>query len=549
MTAKTTAAHRLVETLAVNGVTHVFCVPGESYLAVLDAFVDFQNQIKVVTCRHESGAANMAVAYGKLTGKPGICFVTRGPGATQGAVGVHTAKHDSVPLILFIGQVASDHRGREAFQELDYQAVFGSFTKFVGELDDPTRTVELVSRAFSAALQGRMGPTVISLPEDTQEMDAGPRAPEPVRPAPLALDARVVAEVIARLEKAERPLLLLGGSGWSDEARKSLTDWVAAARLPVVLNWRRKDLFDNDHPCYAGDLNLRLLPEMKARLKASDLIGAIGARLSEAPTQGYTLFTPEETARKLVHILPDIAELNSVWPTAVSGAADPSAVVAALTGHRLSRSWKEWTDTAHRDYLASIAPIAVTGKVNLREICAHLNEALPADAIVCNGGGNYAAWLQRYYRHRSPRTHLSPTSGAMGFGFPAGIAAKMLYPERDVVVMAGDGCFMMAAQELATAVQYGVNVVTVVVDNGSYGTIRMHQERDYPNRVMATDLHNPDFAGYADVFGAWGTMVDRTEDFPAALAAARKARKPAIIHLNTDVEDILPGQRLSKMKT
>ncbi|MHB1206458.1 MAG: thiamine pyrophosphate-dependent enzyme [Rhodospirillaceae bacterium] len=542
-----TAAQRLVETLIVNGVDRIFCVPGESYLAVLDALADVRKDIQVIACRHEAAAANMAAAYGKLTGKPGICFVTRGPGATQGAVGVHTAQQDSAPMILFIGQVGTGDKGREAFQEVYYPAMFGPLAKLTEEIDDPTRVVEITTRAFATAQQGRKGPVVIALPEDMLVASPGPRAPIAVKVAQTGLDDTALAAIGARLEAAEKPLLILGGTGWNKAALDKLAAWAKSIGLPVILSFRRKDLFDNHHPCYAGDLGLGPNPKLLQRIRGADLLIAIGARLGENPSQFYGLFTPDETSRKLIHIHADPREINRVWPASVAGVADAANAATAIAGLKIKRTWTAWCAEAHADVEAFIAPVKVTGAVNLSEVFTHLSKTLPADAIVCNGAGNYAAWLHRYYLHRSFGTQLAPTSGAMGFGFPAAIAAKLTYPERTVVAVAGDGCFLMAASDLATAVQYGANFPTIVVDNGSYGTIRMHQERDYPGRVSATDLRNPDFAAYARAFGAWGATVTRTEEFAPAFAEALAQKSPSLIHVKTSVEDILPGKTLAQL--
>lgn len=542
----TTAARRLVETLAINGVTHVFCVPGESYLAVLDAFVDVQDRIRVITCRHEAGAANMAVAYAKLTRKPGICFVTRGPGATHASIGIHTASQDSAPVVMFVGQVPRGDRGREGFQELDYPAVFGSMTKLALEIDDPARTVEIVTRALATATQGRHGPVVVALPEDMLTEDAGPRVPVAVQSAPASLDPDALATIRERLARAERPLLILGGTGWTDDALSQLAQWVREIELPVALSWRRKDLLDNDHPCYVGDLSIRPSPGLNERFRSADLLIALGSRMGDIPTVGYTLLSAQEATQKLIHIHPSAEDLNRVWQASLSAVANEARAALALSGLRLDRRWNEWRAAARADYEKSLEPVTTMGAVNLSRIFTCLAKTLPPDAILCNGAGNYAAWPNRFYRYRKPCTQLAPTSGAMGFGFPAGIAAKLVHPERDVIALAGDGCFLMAGQELATAVQHAANLVTLVIDNGSYGTIRMYQEREYPRRVMATNLRNPDFAAYARSFGAWAATVERTEDFAAAFDEARRCGLPALIHIKTSVEDILPGQKLMK---
>jgi acetolactate synthase-1/2/3 large subunit len=490
----------------------------------------------------------MAEAYGKLTGRPGICMVTRGPGATHASIGVHTAQQDSTPFVLFVGQVAVADLGRGAFQEVDYGQAFGPLSKWASEIDQPDRVAEFVGRAFATASQGRQGPVVLALPEDVLTAEAGGPAPTPTPAARAGLDPEALARIGERLEAAERPIVVLGGSGWTPDALKRIADWVAARDLPVVLSFRRKDLLDNDHPCFVGDLGLGPNPKLIERIKSADLILAVGARLGENPTQGYSLFTREQTAERLIHIHPGPEELNRVWPAAVSAVADVTPAAIALSGLAGGRRWTAWREAARADYEAFTQPINVDAAVNLSEVVAHMAEALPKDAIVCNGAGNFAAWLHRFYRHRAFRTQLAPTSGAMGYGFPAAVAAKIVHPEREVVCFAGDGDFLMTAQEMATAVQYGANVVVVVVDNGSYGTIRMHQEREYPGRVIATDLKNPDFAAWAESFGAWATTVDKTEDFPAAFKAAREAGRPALIHLKADVEAIAPGRTITQLR-
>ena len=546
-----TAARRLVETLVMNGIDRVFCVPGESYLAVLDALADVRDQIQVIACRHEAGAANMAEAYGKLTGKPGVCMVTRGPGATHASIGVHTAHQDSTPMILFVGQIALTDRGRGAFQEVDYREVFGGLAKWATEIESPERTVEVVERAFATALQGRMGPVVIGLPEDILHEDGGPAPVRPVTPARAALDPAFVEQVRDRLSKAERPLLVLGGSGWTDAATTAIGDWAERLGLPVALSFRRKDLISNDRPNYAGDLGLGCNPKLTARVKAADLILAVGARLGENPTQGYTLLDRARTAETLIHIHPGPEELGRVWTPLLSAAADNSLAALALSQIDPGRSWADEAAAARADYDGFIQPVQVTGPVNMSEVIRHLAEALPDDAIITNGAGNFAAWLHRFHRHRARRTQLAPTSGAMGYGYPAAIAAKSIHPDRDVICIAGDGDYLMTGQEIATAVQYGINVVVVVVDNGTYGTIRMHQETHYPGaqRTIATDLRNPDFVAYAEAFGAFGVRCERTEDFPAALAAARNAGRPALVHLITSAEDIAPGRTITGLRS
>ena len=546
-----TAARRLVETLVMNGVDRVFCVPGESYLAVLDALADVRDRIQVIACRHEAGAANMAEAYGKLTGKPGVCMVTRGPGATHASIGVHTAHQDSTPMILFVGQIALTDRGRGAFQEVDYREVFGGLAKWATEIESPERTVEVVERAFSTALQGRMGPVVVALPEDILHDDGGPAPSRPVTPVRAAPDPAFVKALKTRLAKAERPLLVLGGSGWTDEATAAIGDWAERLGLPVALSFRRKDLISNDRPNYAGDLGLGPNPRLVARVKDADLIVAIGARLGENPTQGYTLLDRTRTAEVLVHTHPGPEEVGRVWPVLLGATADNSLAALAISTIDPGRTWRDQAASAHADYRAFIAPVEVTGPVNMSQVIRMLTDILPADAILTNGAGNFAAWLHRFHRHTARRTQLAPTSGAMGYGYPAALAAKSVHPDRDVVCVAGDGDYLMTGQEIATAVQYGINAVVVLVDNGTYGTIRMHQEGHYPGaeRVIATDLKNPDFVKYAEAFGAFGVRCERTEDFPAAFEAARNAGHPALVHLITSAEDIAPGRTITGLRS
>jgi acetolactate synthase-1/2/3 large subunit len=547
-TSKMTAAQTLVEALLSQGVDHVFCVPGESYLAVLDALSDVSDRIRVITCRHEAGAANMAEAYGKLTGRPGICMVTRGPGATHAAIGVHTAQQDSTPMILFVGQIARGDKGRGAFQEIDYPQMFGTLAKWAVEIEEAGRVDEIVHRAFATALQGRRGPVVVALPEDMLVEETPRSQPLPTRIAVSGLSPAVASAIAERLESAERPLLVLGGSGWDNKALAALKGWAEGLSLPVVLSFRRKDLWDNEHPCYIGDIGLGTNPKLLERVKSADLLLTIGARWGENASQGYRLFSRDKTAGKLVHILTEPAELGRAWPAAIGAVADLSEAANVLAQTRISRTWESWRAAGRQDYEAFSTPVAVSGAVNLSEIFAGFQSLLGPDAIICNGAGNYASWLHRFHRHRARPSQLAPTSGAMGYGFPAAIAAKLLYPDREVIAVAGDGCFMMSGQELATAMQFGANVIVVVVDNGSYGTIRMHQENHYPGRRIATDLRNPDFAAYARAFGAWATRVERTEDFPAALAEARAAGVPALIHVVTSITDIAPGRTLDVTK-
>ncbi|WP_298951184.1 thiamine pyrophosphate-binding protein [uncultured Methylobacterium sp.] len=549
-----TAAQVLVDQLVTNGVRHVFTVPGESFLPVLDALRD--SGIAVTTCRQEGAATMMAEAHGKATGAPGICFVTRGPGATNASAGIHVAQQDSTPLILFVGQIERRFREREAFQEMDYRAVFGPMTKWATEIDDPDRVPEFVSRAFHTAVAGRPGPVVVALPKDvlTEPTDA-PLAPpcRPVEAAPGADDLARLADLIA---EAERPLLVLGGSRWTEAACADIRRFAETFDLPVMTSYRRAPLFDALHPNYAGDLGLAPNPKLVARVKASDLLILLGGRLGEIPSQGYTLLDAPGPRTRLVHIHPGPEEIGRVYAPHLAINAAPTrtaAALAALPPPAAIRGGAQIREAqireAHAEFLAwGETPTPQPGAVNLGAVVAHLREALPRDAILCNGAGNYAAWIHRFFRFRTFAGHIAPTSASMGYGVPAAVAIKRLWPERTVISLNGDGDFLMNGQEFATAVQYGLPIVVIVCDNGSYGTIRMHQEREFPGRVVATDLHNPDFAAYARAFGGVGFTVEATEDFPAALAAARAEALPSIIHLKIATDAITPGQSLSQIR-
>lgn len=544
-----TVAVRLAEALVAQGVDHVFCVPGESYLAVLDALYDLKQEIRLITCRNEIAAANMAEAYGKLTGRPGICMVTRGPGASHASVGVHTAEQDSSPMILFVGQIERGYRGRGAFQEVDYRQMFGSIAKWVAELSEAERVDEIVRRAFATALNGRRGPVVLSLPEDILlEPAPGKSVKHRIDPAPSGLDPAIVQEIGRRLSGASRPLLVLGGSGWSESAAARIADWAEGIDLPILLSFRRKALIDNRHPCYIGDLGLGVNPKLAARLAEADLLIALGARLGDNPTGGYSFLDPEVTAERLVHIHADPEELQRVWPAAVAAVADVDAAVNALTGLAPARSWPDWRAAGRADWEAFTKPVETVGPVNLSELFGTMRALLPEDAIVTNGAGNFAAWLHRFFPCHGFGTQLAPVSGAMGYGLPAAIAAKSADPAREVVAVSGDGCFMMVAQELATVAQHDIAVTILVIDNGSYGTIRMHQEKHFPGRTIATDLANPDFGALAGSFGIASWRVERTADFAPAFAAVRASGKPALIHILTSITDIAPGRRIDAPK-
>ncbi|WP_447649085.1 thiamine pyrophosphate-binding protein [Pseudomonas abietaniphila] len=538
----------LVEALIRNAVDTIYCVPGESYLPVLDALHD-ATSIRTIVTRHEGAASNMADAYGKLTGRPGICFVTRGPGATHASNGVHTAKQDSTPMILFVGQIESSSKGREAFQEVDYTQMFGGLAKWATEIDSIERIPEIVSKAFSIAMSGRPGPVVIALPEEVLFGSADVADAQPVRITRAAPDSVALEEMRELLATAEQPLVIVGGTGWDTDSTKALQRFVHANHLPVAASFRRQDLFDNRDPHYVGQLGLGTSPKLLERVKSSDLLLVIGSRLSETVSQGYTLIESPSPAQPMIHVHPDPQELNRVYQSTLpilSSLSSFAHAVAALEPVA-SNAWKSWTDAARADYLEHSTPPLPHPQlagVDMGSVVAHLNEVLPDNAVITNGAGNYTVWVHRFYRYRKPATELAPTNGAMGYGLPASIAAKLHDPQQTVICFAGDGCFMMYPQELATAMQYNAPIVVIVVNNGMLATIRMHQEREYPGRVSATELANPDFIALAKSFGAHAERVERSEDFPAAFQRAQKAGVAALIELRVDPRQITPQARL-----
>ncbi len=539
--------HILVDALVREGAAFVYCVPGESFLPVLDALAATPS-IRTVVTRHEGAASNMADAYGKLTGEPGLCFVTRGPGATHAANGLHTARQDSTPMILFIGQVDSAFLGREAFQEIDYTAMFGSIAKWVAQPRSVDELAPTVARAYALARSGRPGPVVVVLPDDLlfgsgTAPDAAP-SPPPTRRAPSAAS---LVELQQRLDAAQRPLLIVGGSRWDGAGRDALHAFAAARALPVVAGFRRQDLFDNRNEHYVGQLGFGASAQLAQRVRDADLLLVLGSRLSEVSSAGYTLVESPQPRQTLIHIHPDAAELGRVYRAALGIEADASATAQALAALPAPAAprWAGWTRAARADHLGYVTPPPFAGHgVDLAAVVAHLSATLPDDAVVANGAGNYAVWVHRFYRYRGAATELAPTNGAMGYGLPAAIAAKLAAPTRDVVCFAGDGCFMMYAQELATAMQYGAAVIVLVVDNGMLGTIRMHQQREYPGRVAATALRNPDFVALARAHGAWAERVDDTAQFASAFERARAAGCVALLHLRVDPLQITPQLRL-----
>jgi acetolactate synthase-1/2/3 large subunit len=556
------AGHALVEALIAQGVHTAFGVPGESYLAVLDGFHEHRDKIRFIGCRQEGGAAFMAEAQGKLSGRPGICFVTRGPGATNASIGLHTAFQDSTPMILFVGQVASDQRDREAFQEVDYRQMFGPGTlgmaKWVGEVQDADRLPEYVARAFHTALQGRPGPVVLVLPEDMLTQATAAAVMPRVQPAHAWPAPGAMRDLRALLMSAQRPLLIAGGSGWDAEAAHALQRFAENWQLPVGCGFRFQDTFDNRHALYAGDVGIGINPKLAARVREADLIIALGVRLGEMTTGGYTLLQVPRPLQKLVHVHAGAEELGRVYAadlllqSSMACAAKALETLAAPT----SLPWTDWTQAAHADYEANhVAPSVEP--LDLAVVMKTVQRLAPADTVYTNGAGNYSGWLHRYVRYfglqHHGRTQLAPTSGAMGYGVPAAVAAALLYPQRTVVNIAGDGDFLMTGQELATATGYGAGrgagkLISIVVDNGSYGTIRMHQEREYPGRVSGSDLFNPDFAALARAYGWNAARVDATTGFEAAFAAALAADRPTLIHMKLDTDVITSRTTLAVLR-
>ncbi|PKP83376.1 MAG: thiamine pyrophosphate-binding protein [Alphaproteobacteria bacterium HGW-Alphaproteobacteria-18] len=545
-----TGAQHLLDALLVNDAHVAYGVPGESYLGLLDAIYETEGRFRFIVCRQEAGAANMAEAHGKMTGRPGICMVTRGPGATQASVGVHTAWQDSTPMILLIGQVSRKMRDREAFQEIDYRAFFQSQAKWVAEINDPARVPEFMARAFATAMNGRPGPVVLSLPEDMLTEKAEAPAIRFVEPANASIAPQDIRCLEQMLSQSKRPFVIYGGTKWDQQTADFAREFVEANDLPVSCSFRSKDHYDNTAANYAGDLGVSPSSKLVDRIQNSDLLIVSGARLGEMTTSGYSILRPPVLEGQcLVHIHSGPEELGRVYQPDLAINATAPAAARALSQVRVSsRAWKGQAAEANAEYRDFAKPVAVKSGVNLSEVFSWLSDNLPVDAIVTNGAGNYAAWLHRFYRHRRCRTQLGPTSGAMGYGVPAAVAAKICNPETTVVSINGDGCFLMCGQELATAVQYGANAVFIVCDNSAYGTIRMHQERHYPGRVSGTWLKNPDFVAYAESFGVKGIRVSKTEDFPAAFQAAQECGKPALLHLLCDVEEIAPGRTISDIR-
>jgi acetolactate synthase-1/2/3 large subunit len=544
-----TGGQLLVDALKVHGVDMAFGVPGESYLSVLDAFYESQDQIKFVICRQEGGAANMADAYGKLTGRPGICFVTRGPGATNASIGIHTAFQDSTPLILFIGQVDNEVAEREAFQEIDYRRMYGQMAKWVAQIDRPERVPEMISHAFHLAVSGRPGPVVLALPEDMQIATA--TVPDTARyqrvaAHPGAADMNKLREMLA---SAKRPFVMLGGGGWNAEACADIRAFIETNNLPTACAYRCQDLLDNRSPSYLGDIAVGMNPAIEKRIRECDLLLAIGLRLGEWTTINYTLINIPRPQMKFVHVHAGAEELGRVYQgDLLINAGMPEFAAAARALAPVKPLWADQTSAARAEFDAWQLPVKTPGTLNMSEVITFLKKRLPHDAILTNGAGNFTLWAHRFYQYGGFRTQLGPTSGAMGYGVPAGVAAKLVHPDRPVIAFAGDGDFMMNGQELATAMQYGAKTIFIVINNGMFGTIRMHQERHYPGRVSGTDLHNPDFAALARAYGAHGEVVTKTEEFEAAFERAWNAKTASLLELRIDPDSVSPRATLSAIR-
>lgn len=551
------AGHLLVECLAEQGVADVFGVPGESYLAVLDGFHQYRDRIRFVINRQEGGAAFMAEAVGKLTGRPGVCFVTRGPGATNASIGVHTAFQDSTPMVLFVGDVAADQRDREAFQEVEYTSFFGPSTKGMAKrverIDEPDRIPEYVARAFATAMNGRPGPVVLVLPEDMLTKTTSARPLPRVEPAEAWSDPGSLRQLREMLLASQRPFVIAGGGGWTPQAAQALQRFAENWKLPVGNAFRFQDTFDNHHPLYAGDVGIGINPKLAARIRDSDLVIALGPRLGEMTTGGYTLLQPPRPKQKLVHVHASAEELNRVYFADLAINATMSAAARSLEVLTAPPEvpWQAWAEAANADYEANLVPQALPGDIDMPAVVAVLKKHLPDDAVLTNGAGNFASWVHRFFKHhglaKGFKTQLAPTVGSMGYGVPAGIAANLV-SGRTAFTIAGDGDFLMNGQELATAAQYGARSIIVLLNNGMFGTIRMHQEREYPTNVHGTQLANPDFAGLARAYGYAGVRITRTEEFEPQLLAALERREGTLIEVMLDPEVITTRGTLSAIR-
>jgi len=537
----------LVDALVRQGCDRIFTVPGESFLPVLDALVD-SPQIDVVVTRAEGGAAFMAEADGKMTHRPGICFVTRGPGATNASIGVHVAMQDSTPMILFVGDVARDARDREGFQEVDFPAFFAPLCKWAARIEDAARIPEYVARAYATAMNGRPGPVVLALPEDMLESEA--EALDRPRIERVLQDNDISTSLEARrmIEAAERPVMIIGGAGWTAQTGAEVGIFAEEFGIPLIAAFRRQDAVANDCPVYAGNLGYGPNPKLVERVRSADLVIALGARLGEATTDGYTLITPDHPDQKLIHVHPDPNELGSVFRTDLAICCDVLAFAALMTVPTTDAVQRRDGIEAHAEWEAWNTPVANGTALDLGLVWKAMRDMLPADSIICNGAGNFSAWAHRFWRYGAQPSQLAPTAGAMGYGVPAAIAASIRFPDRRAVAVAGDGDFMMNGQELATAARQGARLLVLLVDNGSYGTIRMHQERRYPARISATELVNPDFAALARSYGGWAETVETTEQFAPALERALAQPGIALLHLRTDIEQISPTLTVSRLR-
>ncbi|MGY8834576.1 MAG: thiamine pyrophosphate-binding protein [Pseudomonadales bacterium] len=542
----------IVDALEAHGVKQLFCVPGESYLEVLDALHD--STIVATSARQEGGAAMMAEAWGKLHGSPGICFVTRGPGATNASAGIHVAQQDSTPMILFIGQINSQLRHREAFQEVDYGQYLGSMAKWVAEIDSPDRIIEMVSRAWSVATSGRPGPVVLVLPEDTLSGTAISTKIKPfevLETYPSSADLQHLANL---LEQANKPIIIMGGSRWDADSVAHIEAFVERFKVPVACSFRRQMLFNHNHPNYAGDVGLGINPDLKLAISDADLIILMGGRFSEVPSQNYQLLGVHDTQQQLIHIHASAEELGRVYRADLAIHASPKALAKGLSQLRpTQKTTPERFDhlaRCHKNYQnwSSLPTEAHPGEVQMPAIMAHLATSLPKNAIITNGAGNYATWIHRFWKFSEYGTQLAPTSGSMGYGLPAAVAAKMAFPNKTVIAFAGDGCFQMTMQEFGTAVQENAAIVLLVIDNGMYGTIRMHQELHFPDRISVTNLVNPDFCALAKAYGAYAFQVTNSDQFPQALSAAIAAKKPALIHIKLDPQALTPSKTLNQIR-
>ena len=546
---KKTGGQIFVDTLIANGVDTVYCVPGESYLAILDALHDVSDQIRVITCRHEAAAANMAEAYGKLTGKLGVAMVTRGPGACHASIAIHCAMQSSTPVLLVVGQVARGHLGREAFQEVDYKAMFGTMTKFVDQIENADRVSEVLNRAVSCALSGRMGPVVLAVPEDMLEDEINSQIIKPASFSQPTVDQQQLVSLSAYLQAAKKPMMIIGGSGWSDQAYSDVKTFAERWNMPTCCSFRRQDIFDNTHPNYVGHLSVGADPALVERVKSSDLLLVVGARFDEISSQRYSIADVPNPKQTLIHVHADGNTLGRIYQPDLAINSNSSTFFAAACEMNAApdKGAECWANAAREDYLQTLVSPTCKAQVDPGVICTYLCETLDENAIVTLDAGNFSIWPMRFLQWRSPRSQLGSQAGAMGCAVPLAVAASLLFPDRQVIGFAGDGGFMMSALELSTAIQYGGKPICLVFNNGMYGTIRMHQEREYPGRPIATDLSNPDFVNLARSMGCFAQRVEKTEEFPDALQNAFKSNTAAVIEVMVDPQTIKPGQTLSEI--